>query len=889
MFAEYLPPGDDPGNWLKRINAFLGNTYPLWSENLASYPPLFHLIGAFLTILIGDPVLAMKILATLSLALIPVTTGWFAYKISGSRQTSVAASLITSFLPMHYEMIWWGAYPNLLGLAMLPFGVYAMVRILEGQSSVKDLASLEVATLLITLTHHMTAVVFAGILAIVASILLALRMLSLRFGVTALTSLNLVIAYTAYLIRSGYLIRNPVMGQADLYGKILWAFKSPLILYILVISSAVGILILIGTWRYLLAIVLSAWIISPILLSLSQYIGATIDVGRFMLFLGVPMIIASIMVMPNLKEVIKVTKASGEDGGEPEYSIEISVDKFLPAILIITVLVLTPITTMPTNDSAYDYYDWLSKDYRKYSERERLEVLQWIKENTDEKDVVVASYHLGRWVESFSGRRALMDIPLSTIMVEDEFYRSLSAHTLLSFNNYEIANGYFWIGDQSPLAPTYAPLIYVSNQWGYDPILYLDDSFVRFRFERGGREWIEAPFKSWLYRYSVEEWGRNMKVTLSYQTIALKINKTLEIARNTPYFKIRYDVAPVAEARLNETHITFFLAWGRIIKDFKATDNGFRLSTGMGEITVAFDKKLTYIEAGIYKEFNQHSVFVKLPLNPGGDSFTITFTNPNPTSQYPQNWSMSFTEALADFKPKYIVVPKDHPFHKVKTWTPNYPSGEIVYIEDSFVRVSFTKAGAIWIEAPYKGNVTEEAVTEDGRAVTYETLGLIFHKEVKNEDGGIIISYKVESKPGSRIESIQVPIWQSWGTYVSYLNITGYRALIISDAGSILIEADKETVLEHGLDPEFKMPRILAFRIAYDNKAEITIKIKPLNYLSFLTYKYLSTTRPHMEGGDRIDIINENIKLESVFETNNIIIYEIKQPQSLTSFRQALP
>jgi hypothetical protein len=42
MFTEYLPPGDDPGNWLKRINAFLGNTYPLWSENLASYPPLFH-------------------------------------------------------------------------------------------------------------------------------------------------------------------------------------------------------------------------------------------------------------------------------------------------------------------------------------------------------------------------------------------------------------------------------------------------------------------------------------------------------------------------------------------------------------------------------------------------------------------------------------------------------------------------------------------------------------------------------------------------------------------------------------------------------------------------------------------------------------------------------
>jgi hypothetical protein len=35
-----------------------------------------------------------------------------------------------------------------------------------------------------------------------------------------------------------------------------------------------------------------------------------------------------------------------------------------------------------------------------------------------------------------------------------------------------------------------------------------------------------------------------------------------------------------------------------------------------------------------------------------------------------------------------------------------------------------------------------------------------------------------------------------------------------------------------------------------------------------------------MEGGDRIDIINENIKLEPVFETSNIIIYKIEWTQT---------
>jgi len=96
MFTNYLPTGDDPGNWLKRINAFLGNTYTLWNEGLVSYPPLFHMVGAFLTLFSGDPVVAMKVSALLSLMLIPITSGWFAYKISGSRQLSVITSLVVS-------------------------------------------------------------------------------------------------------------------------------------------------------------------------------------------------------------------------------------------------------------------------------------------------------------------------------------------------------------------------------------------------------------------------------------------------------------------------------------------------------------------------------------------------------------------------------------------------------------------------------------------------------------------------------------------------------------------------------------------------------------------------------------------------------------------------
>ena len=876
MFSNYLPAGDDPGNWLKRINAFLGNTYPLWNENLLTYPPLFHAIGAVVSLICGDSVIGMKVLATLIFVLIPVVSGWFVYRISGNKHTAIAASLIISFLPMHYEMIWWGAYPNLLGMMLLPIGIYRIIRILQGWSSNKDLAYLVLFSLIIALTHHITAVVFAAILAITCVVLLAFRILSVRFGITALVSVNVIIAYIVSLMKFGYMVNNPVVVPVDLYEKLLWAFKSPIVLYILIVSSVIGVLLLVGTWRYFEGIVISAWIVAPLLLACSQYVGVGLDVGRLTLFLGMPMVLASTMIMPRLRELGRISRSS-EGGEESGYEVEINLDKALPAILVITLIIMMPIAAYSTNEAAYDYYDWLSRDYRTYSQAERLQLLDWIKANTNSNDVIVAGYHLGRWIEGYSGRRVLMDIPLSTIAVRDEFYRSLAAQAMLQ-SNYEVANGYFMIDDQSPLAPTFSPLIKISNTWGYDPIIYLDDSFVRFKFVRNGREWIEAPFKSWLVGFDMEDRGGLRIFKLSYQTIALQINKTLEISSDTAYFTIRYDVKPVVKAELKEARISFFLAWGKTIKKFNATEEGFRLFTGSSEIMVEFDRRPSRIEAGIYEEFNQHRVFVVLPLKKSGDTFTITFRNPNPVSSYPRHWAISFEKALMDFKPRYIVVQKEHVFHKTRTWAPPYPSGEVVYIEDAFVRVSFVKAGATWKEAPYRGKVIEEKVLEDGRAVSYSTVALKIYKEVKVKNGELIIRYRAEPKQGVKILGIEVPLWQAWGIYVSNVEVNGHEAIVVGSSGSILVEADMGSKVEYGRDPEFNAPRLLITKKATGGVVDITVKIRSLNYLSSIGYKYVATSRPDMKGGDKISVINEAVETRPAFESENLVVYEIVVP-----------
>lgn len=874
MFSTYLPVGDDPGNWLKRINAFMGNLKPLWNENLLSYPPLFHLIGAVFSLIFGDAVTGLKVLTLVVFSSIPITSGWFAFKLSNRKEAAAAASLITSFLPMHYEMIWWGAYPNLLGMALLPVTLYIVSMVLESGSTLKNILLMVLASSAIALTHHISAVVFACTLVILCVLLMLMRMLSIRFGLGAITSITIIAAYITYLIKFGYLINNPTIAHPDLYERMLWGFKNPIILYTLSSSSVLGIIVLVVSWRYITAITLSAWILSPLIIASSQYIGIGLDVGRIMLFLGVPMVISSTIIMPRLTELGRIVKKEDEQ----EYSAEIDVGKVLPVILMATALVLCPVTALSTNQAAYDYYEWLSRDYGRYLDGERMKILDWIRENTSIDDVIVSGYHLGRWIEGYAVRRVLMDIPLSSIAVRDEFYRSLTAQAILQ-SNYEVANGYFFIADQSPIAPTFAPLISVSHKWGYDQIIYLDDSFVRFNFTRGGRGWIEAPFKSWLSHLDVSEESGVKKFKLTYQTHALRINKTLEIGAGVPYFTLRYDIVPNAGIALREAEISFFLAWGKIIKEIYRKGNGFRLSTQSSEIIVEFNKNVSLVEAGVYEEFNQHRVYVKLPLNSSGDSFTIIFRNPDTSSFYPQNWFTSFKKALEDFRPRYIVTFKEHLFHKSRSLAPSYPEGEIIYIDDAFARVSFFKAGALWREAPYKAKVIDEENLTTFHRVVYETIALNIYKEITDKGDSLTIYYKAEPKPGVEIVEIEVPIWISWGRSISYANGTGNQIILVTDAGSIIIKADEGASIDYGLDPEFKAQRVLIKKKTVDEAIDILIEFKPLNYLSHLNYKYTSTTRPIMEGGDRVDILNEIVKSVPVFETENLVIYRIEYPR----------
>ena len=127
LFPRALPWWMDGGDWLKRVNAILGNSYPMWNQTTFQYPPLFFVLVAALSGLLGE-VRSLEVWSLIAYALVPLVTYFFMKELFKDRVVAVAGAWLTGFTPIWFEMFGWGGYPDLLGLAMLAFGFLGVVR-----------------------------------------------------------------------------------------------------------------------------------------------------------------------------------------------------------------------------------------------------------------------------------------------------------------------------------------------------------------------------------------------------------------------------------------------------------------------------------------------------------------------------------------------------------------------------------------------------------------------------------------------------------------------------------------------------------------------------------------------------------------------------------------
>jgi hypothetical protein len=484
LFPRALPWWMDGGDWLKRVNAILGNAYPMWNQGTLQYPPLFMILVAGLSKILGE-ILALKVMALVSFSLIPLTTYFFVNELFHDKVVGVAAAWAAAFTPIWFEMIGWGGYPDLLGLAVLPFAFYGIVRYNRDKSS-KSMLMLALGSALVPLTHHLTFLTFAGVLGLWTMLAAvydrpSLRGIALAIGVTA----GVFLAYRFIAGPSQFILFNEaalVYLQPNA-STLLYMFKSYLYLSILYITALV-------TATYLLvdkshrgkALLLVSWMAIPIVFSQGYLLGVSLDYNRILFFFSQPlmMIVAAPLMFRNdvwnlvrgrnlgskISEAAGFLKPGTVTGSR-------SAKQFLAAGILVLSLVSVFSTPIIGANTMYNVNSWYN-GVDVYGDQDKVQVANYLSTHTSPTAVVVAETTMARWIEGLAQRRVLLEEGPQYLFIQGELAREYAANAIY-FSHQGERNGYAWVLDQAPYG-SLSPLVSFYHQGAYYSTAYLNET-----------------------------------------------------------------------------------------------------------------------------------------------------------------------------------------------------------------------------------------------------------------------------------------------------------------------------------------------------------------------------------------------------------------------------
>jgi hypothetical protein len=479
LFPRALPWWMDGGDWLKRVNALLGNTYPMWNQTTFQYPPLFFVLVASLSGLMGE-IRSLEFWALVAYALVPLVTYLFVNELFHDRVVAVAGAWLTGFTPIWFEMFGWGGYPDLLGLALLPLGFLGVLRFSE-KGSLKNFALLAAGSVLIPAAHHLTTIAFVGVLVVwgLASVLFDRRPLK-AIGLALLVTL---VAFGIFRLAAGpfqFLLVNPAALSYMLAsgGSLVYMFQNPAYLAVLyVVAAATMGLFLIERKYRTQTLLLISWVFVPVLGTQGYLLGVASDYNRVLFFFAQPfmlMVAASLVYRSEVWAFLRRLRSFGaihtfwEPGGG------FATGKPLAASVIILLslssMVYAPLLGAQTMGSINAYYNVSDV----YGDSAKLQVANFISSHTPSTAVIVAETTMGRWIEGYAQRRVLLSLDPRYLFLTGELARDYAANEIL-FSNKGMRNGYAWVLDQAPYAE-YSPLIsfYISGE--YQQVATLNDS-----------------------------------------------------------------------------------------------------------------------------------------------------------------------------------------------------------------------------------------------------------------------------------------------------------------------------------------------------------------------------------------------------------------------------
>jgi hypothetical protein len=509
LWATY-PPGADIGLHESVVHSITlsGNTNFLWNNyqmggGLSLTFPGYHIFVSYIILMTGIPdYVAHSLVASFFSSFIVLCAFLIGRRVWGELTGFIVAFLV-AISRFDVEMLLWGGFPNAVTLLLIPVVFYLYLEKKKGRiSTVPFLVTTTLLSGAIFLTHSLSAVMFV---CITFSTVIIASIFSKRIGVSkkhfllwlAPISLGafsvspfLVDAVPTYL---GVNLETFTGGVLDIRLALLSTRVLPLEWVIPLFASVIFFFLFSkkykGKFLTVPALLLTLWILVPMLFTQAFLVGIYTDYNRFLYFVILPLILLIALGINHgagffarvTSTYLSLTKKTSQTENTSKISRLLSrlSRKSIYAGFAICFLIfsffLVPIFLTPFQGlTIQSFYQTMNDS--------GYEAMQWARRNTLADSIFVSDAYYGWWFSGFAERSTLSAVDPQYLALAREFEPAKVAKSLLD-TNYIIDNGLIQVREDGGYIGRHNPEILAKLNWTYFPYSFLNFNSSKNRIQ----------------------------------------------------------------------------------------------------------------------------------------------------------------------------------------------------------------------------------------------------------------------------------------------------------------------------------------------------------------------------------------------------------------------
>ena len=575
LWATY-PPGADIGLHNSVIHSitgtgevdFLFNNYQMGGGLSLTFPG-YHIFVSYIILASGIPdFIVHSLVVSLFSALIVAIAFLVTQKLWGFSTAFIVAFLV-AVSRFDIEMLLWGGFPNVITLTLIPLVFYLYLQ----RKRFSLFPYLSVTTLIIGtiyLTHSLSAVMFVAIafafvvFGLIFSRKIGVTLKQLAFLVlpvllgTMIVSPFLVDAVPAYIggTFTGNVsdIRLALLSTRVLPAEIVVPLFACVILFFLFSKEYKGKFLTVP------ALLLTLWIIIPMVFTQGYLVGLYTDYNRFLYFVLFPLLILIGMVVDHSarllsqiahaylsvpREKIQLWREMDElERRLRPYLTRKNIYSIFLLLLILLLFLVVQIFVTPWEGARVQGFYQVMTDAG-------YDAIQWARANTAPNSVFISDALYGWWLGGFAKRPTISAVDPQYLTLSREVEPAKAARYLLD-SDYVIDNGLIQIREDGGYLGRHNPMVLGKLNWTYFPYPF-------FNFNNKDTT-VVLSYGAEVKYFSLDRLAvRDMKLENNSEQAKLSVKKgnslfnfsqTLTVYKNRQFVNMSITIESTAEVEL---------------------------------------------------------------------------------------------------------------------------------------------------------------------------------------------------------------------------------------------------------------------------------------------------------------------------------------------------